>query len=171
MSDYRYCPRCAAELELQPSPEPDPPRLTCPECNFVHYPNPAPTVQAWIDRDGTFLALERNQEPRRGFWNLPGGFVEPGESGPEAIAREVGEETGLEVEVGAVLGIFASLYGDGPEAKPILDIAYRCRERGGTFEISAESGGARWFSLAEFPEPAFSGEQQALAELRAQAQR
>jgi len=65
----------------------------------VHYDNPSPTVQAWIDRGDTYLALERNQEPLKGRWNLPGGFVEPGEGGPEAIRREVREETGLEIEV------------------------------------------------------------------------
>ena len=116
--EFTYCPRCATELELRSSPGPDPDRLTCPACGFVHYGNPAPTVQAWIERDGAFLALRRGQDPFRGEWNMPGGFVEPGEAGPEAIAREVREETGLEVEVGPVIGIYASSYGDGADAQP-----------------------------------------------------
>ena len=125
-------------------------------------------MQAWIDRDGSYLALERNQDPDRGKWNLPGGFVEVEEGGEEAIKREVREETGLEVEVIELIGIFASRYGAGGD-KAIFDVAYRCREIGGNFEISDESGEARWFPLAEFPEPAFSGEQQALAALRSRA--
>lgn len=165
--DFRYCPRCAAALVPRPSTPPDPDRLTCPACGYVHYENPSPTVQAWIDRDGTYLALERNQEPLRERWNLPGGFVEPGEGGPEAIRREVREETGLEIEVLDVIGIFPSSYGDGPCATPILDIAYRCRKTGGQWEISDESAAARWFPLGEFPEPAFAGERRALAALRA----
>lgn len=164
---FRYCPRCATELELRDSEPPDPPRPSCPNCGWVHYENPTPTVQAWIDDDGSFLALERNQDPMRGKWNLPGGFVEPDESGPEAIKREVAEETGLEIEVVEPLGIFSSTYGDGDDAKPILDIAYLCRRTGGELEISDESGEHEWFPLAEFPEPAFPGEQQALAALRA----
>ncbi|HKJ35926.1 MAG TPA: NUDIX hydrolase [Solirubrobacterales bacterium] len=166
--EFRYCPLCATELELRPSEPPDPPRQTCPACGWVHYENPTPTVQAWIDRDGSYLALERNQDPERGKWNMPGGFVEPDEGGPDAIRREVREETGLEIEVVGLIGIFPSTYG-GPEGKPIFDVAYRCRIRDGTsaeLEISDESGEARWFPLAEFPEPAFRGEQQALAELR-----
>ena len=167
VGDFRYCPRCAAALVPRPSPPPDPDRLACPDCGYVHYDNPSPTVQAWIDRDDAFLALERNQEPLRGRWNLPGGFVEPGEGGPEAIRREVREETGLEVEVLGLIGIFPSSYGDGPDRIPILDIAYRCRETGGGWEISDESAAARWFTLEDFPEPAFEGERRALALLRA----
>ena len=163
--EFRYCPRCATELELRPSGGPDPDRPTCPSCGFVHYENPVPTVQAWIDRDGSYLALERNQDPERGKWNMPGGFVEIGESGPEAIAREVREETGLEIEVIELIGIFASTYG-APDGQPIFDVAYHCRETGGELEISDESGDGRWFPLSEFPEPAFSGERQALAKLR-----
>ncbi|MCL4288483.1 MAG: zinc ribbon domain-containing protein, partial [Thermoleophilia bacterium] len=71
--EFRFCPRCATELELRPSPGPDPERPTCPACGFVHYGNPAPTVQAWIaGGDGAFLALRRGQDPFRGEWNMPG---------------------------------------------------------------------------------------------------
>ncbi len=168
--EITYCPRCATELELRPSEPPDPDRPTCPNCGFVHYENPTPTVQAWIDRDGSFLALERNQEPEKGKWNMPGGFVEPGEGGPGAIAREVREETGLEIEVLGLIGIYASTYGTGPEAQPIFDVAYHCHEvPGGEWQISDESRQARWFPLAEFPQPAFHGEQLALADLRRRA--
>ena len=167
MSEFRYCPRCATELETRPAPGPDPDRQGCPNCGWVHYDNPSPTVQAWLERDGRFLALRRGSEPLKGRWNMPGGFVESGESGPEAIAREVMEETGLEIETEFVIGIFASAYGDGDEGEPILDVAYRCRIAGGELEVSEESSEAGWFTLEEFPEPAFEGERRALAALRA----
>jgi 8-oxo-dGTP diphosphatase len=166
VAEFRYCPRCATELVMRPAHDDEPERPHCPRCGFVHYRNPSPTVQAWIDRDGAFLALRRNRDPLRGEWNMPGGFVEAGESGPEAIRREVREETGLEVEVTGLIGIFASAYGSGSEAEPIFDVAYRCRETGGDLTISGESSEAAWFPLAEFPTPAFDGERQALAALR-----
>lgn len=166
MADPRYCPLCGTELELRPSSGPDPDRLTCPKDGWVHYDNPTPTVQAWIDRDGSYLALRRAEEPNKGEWNMPGGFVEVGEDGPQAIAREVREETGLEVEAVGVIGIFTSEYGSGEDAKPILDIAYRCRLTGGEMEVSDESLEGEWFTLEDFPEPAFAGERKALAALR-----
>lgn len=164
--NFRYCPRCATELQTRPSPGPDPDRETCPNCGFVHYENPAPTVQAWIERDGEYLALRRGGEPLQGRWNMPGGFVEIGESGPEAIEREVMEETALEIEVEELIGIFSSQYGEGEEADPIFDVAYRCRLLSGELEVSEESTEAGWFSLEDFPEPAFEGERKALARLR-----
>ncbi len=162
---------CATELEMRPPSQPDidSDRPTCPNCDFVHYENPAPTVQAWIDRDGSYLGLRRNQQPEKGKWNMPGGFVEPGEGGPEAIAREVQEETGLEIEVIELIGIFPSRYGTSDSAgggQPIFDVAYRCREVGGELVVSDESQEAEWFTLQEFPDPAFPGEQRALAVLR-----
>jgi ADP-ribose pyrophosphatase YjhB (NUDIX family) len=166
MSEFRYCPRCATELEMRGSDGPDPDRPTCPNCGWVHYDNPTPTVQAWIDRDGEFLALRRAGEPMKGEWNMPGGFVEVEETGPEAIAREVREETGLEIETVEVIGIFDSTYGSGEEEQPIFDVAYLCRITGGDYEISDESEEGRWFPLEEFPEPAFAGERKALAALR-----
>jgi len=166
VSDPRYCPRCATELESRSSAGPDPDRPTCPSCGFVHYGNPTPTVQAWIERDGSYLALRRAGEPEQGEWNMPGGFVEAGEGGPEAITREVREETGLEIEVGSVIGIFPSQYGSGEDALPIFDVAYRCSIVGGELVISEESQEAGWFPLEEFPRPAFAGERRALAALR-----
>jgi len=167
--EFRYCPRCATELEMRPSDGPDPDRPACPSCGFVHYENPTPTVQAWIERDGELLALRRNEEPLKGEWNMPGGFIEAGESGPEATAREVREETGLEVAVGEPIGAFPSTYGSGSDAQPILGLAYRCRVTGGELEISDESQEGAWFSLADFPRPAFADEREALAVLRAAA--
>jgi ADP-ribose pyrophosphatase YjhB (NUDIX family) len=165
--EFRFCPRCATELVMRPSEGPDPDRPACPSCGFVHYDNPSPTIQAWIERDGEFLALRRNQEPMKGEWNLPGGFVEIGESGPEAVVREVREETGLEVEVIDFIGAFPSTYGSGEDAQPILGLAYRGRILGGEIEISDESQEGDWFSLGEFPEPAFADERRVLTMLRA----
>ena len=62
-------------------------------------------VGAIVIRDGTLLMVKRGREPAKGLWSIPGGRVEPGEYLADAVKREVREETGLEVEVGELIGI------------------------------------------------------------------
>jgi 8-oxo-dGTP diphosphatase len=57
------------------------------------------------DPDGRLLLVRRANEPGRGLWSIPGGRVEPGESAHEAVAREVAEETLLQVEVTGLAGV------------------------------------------------------------------
>ena len=62
-------------------------------------------VGAIVIRDDTLLMVRRGREPNQGLWSIPGGRVEPGEYLSDAIRREVKEETGLDVEIGALVGI------------------------------------------------------------------
>lgn len=160
---FSFCPVCAAPLELLRD-GPDAGRAACPAGHFVHYDNPAVTTLAFLERDGCFLVLRRADEPFAGAWDLPGGFVEAGESPEECIRREVGEETGLEMAELEILGAFASRYGDA--GRHTVDIAYRARARPGEVVLSAEKSGASWVALGEMPELAFAGERAALAVLR-----
>ena len=131
----------------------------------MHFDNPAATVQAWIERDGEYLILKRNEQPNLGRWDLPGGFVEMGESPREAVVREVREETGLTVVPTAIIDAFTSEY--GTTGRHTVDIAYRCRIDRGEFELDTdEKSDAAWVALADMPELAFAGERQALAVLR-----
>jgi ADP-ribose pyrophosphatase YjhB (NUDIX family) len=158
LSDFRFCPLCGERLDLT-----DPP--ACSKGHFVHYDNPPTTVQAWIERDGAYLILKRNEEPFAGEWDLPGGFVEMGESPADAAVREVAEETGLRVTPGEIIGAFTSAYGD--TGRHTVDIAYLCRLDGGEFELDGdEKTDAAWFRLDEMPRLAFAGERQALEALR-----
>ncbi len=164
---YRFCPTCATELEPHRERPEDPERPHCHACGFVHYENPAPTVQAWIERDGNYLFLLRAREPQQGLWNLTGGFVEPFESPEDAIRREGHEELGVEIEVGELIGAFSSAYAD--TGRSTLDLGYRCElaDPSAELRVSDESEEAGWFSLGEVPELAFEGERLALEALKA----
>lgn len=164
MTRFRFCPLCGARLEPKPT-QPDMGRPACPEGHFVHFDNPPATVQGWIEREGKFLILERAEEPFAGRWDLPGGFVEMGESPAEAVVREVREETGLSVQPTELIGAYTSEYGNA--GRHTVDIAYLCRIDHGDFVLDEdEKSDAAWVSLADMPELAFAGERRALSDLR-----
>jgi 8-oxo-dGTP diphosphatase len=103
--EYRYCPHCATPLQRQP----DGPRLrpTCPTCGFVQYLNPPLAAMVILPRGEKVLLGRRTIEPRRGYWTLPGGYVELGESAEEAVVREAREEMGIEVRIVRLLGLYS----------------------------------------------------------------
>ena len=68
--------------------------------------NPIPAVAGVIVRDGKILLVRRGVEPSKGKWSIPGGSVEWGETLVEALKREAFEETGLEIEVGELAGVY-----------------------------------------------------------------
>src|SRR5690606_34678172 len=76
----KFCPACASELKFEVPPADNRPRFMCPSCGAIHYQNPrivTGTVPTWGDR---ILLCKRAIEPRYGFWTLPAGFMEIGET-------------------------------------------------------------------------------------------
>lgn len=97
-----------------------------------------PCVGAVVtDETGRYLLVRRGREPARGSWSVPGGRVEPGETDAEAVAREVREETGLDVEVLELIGYVERPGLDGA-TYAIHD--YRCRLTAGSDPAAARAG-------------------------------
>jgi 8-oxo-dGTP diphosphatase len=160
---FRFCPICGDELAPLAS-GPDRGRMGCRREHFVHYENPAVTAFALVERDGRYLVLQRGQEPYRGRWELPGGFVEQGESPAEGVSREVFEETGLRVEVMSIIGAYTSRYGDG--GKWTVDVAFHCQAFPGDLSLSVESFDAKWVAVGQMPPLAFAGERSAFEDFK-----
>jgi 8-oxo-dGTP diphosphatase len=161
--DFRFCPLCGDQLtELLSGP--DSGRPGCPRGHFVHYDNPAITAFAFVERAASYLVLERSQQPYRGHWELPGGFVEAGESPSEAVRREVAEETGLRVEAPSIIGAYVSRYGD--DGKWTVDVAFHCQAPHGELSLSAENSNAAWVPIDRMPPLAFAGERSAFEEFK-----
>lgn len=81
-------------------------RAVCPQCGYVDYENPVNivgTVPVW-EADGRVLLCRRNIEPRYGYWTLPAGFLELGETAETGALRETREEAGAKAET---LGLFS----------------------------------------------------------------
>jgi len=118
-------------------------------------PSPRLTVDSLTrDDDGRVLLVRRGRPPFEGRWALPGGFVEYGETTEKACIRETREETGVEIEIEGLLGVYSR-----PDRDPrghTVTAVYRCRAIGGEPEGSDDAAEARWFSPDEIAELSFA---------------
>ena len=105
-----------------------------------------------VDGDRVLL-VKRGNEPLKGEWSLPGGAVEIGESLGAALAREVLEETGLDVAVGPVVEVLDRIRRDA-DARPeyhYVIIDYLCRVRGGTATRGSDAADVCWVGADQLP--------------------
>lgn len=123
---FRYCPKCgAAALRMVGAK-----LLQCGACGFELYLNAAAAVAGLIvDGRGRLLITVRGKEPGKGRWDLPGGFVDPGESAEEALRREVREEVGLEVTATRYVGSQPNAYEYKGVRYATMDMAFACQVR------------------------------------------
>lgn len=82
-------------------------RRVCDTCGFIDYVNPRIVAGVVAHRDGKILLCRRAIEPRKGFWTLPAGFMELGESVDEGASREAREEAGAELELELMLALYS----------------------------------------------------------------
>ena len=102
-----YCSNCGAPVSHRTPPGDDRPRYVCDMCAAIHYLNPkivAGCVPQWDDR---VLLCRRAIEPRRGYWTLPAGFLENGETPEEGAARETWEEAQCQIDAGPLYTLFS----------------------------------------------------------------
>jgi ADP-ribose pyrophosphatase YjhB (NUDIX family) len=82
-------------------------RLICTDCGYVAYENPKVIVGSVVVANDCVLMCRRAIEPRRGFWTLPAGFLELGETLDEGAAREALEEAEAVITIEGILGVFS----------------------------------------------------------------
>ena len=147
-SGDNFCASCATPLEKRDIFGQE--RPACPQCGRVVYYDPKVAAVCLIEREGKVLMIRRGTDLGYGLWSLPGGFVDRGEVVEAAAAREAWEETGIEVDVDALIGLF-SLPGD-----PVIVVAYAAHQTGGTLAPGPEALETDYFALDSLPELAFS---------------
>ena len=120
---FRYCPRCGSHDFM-----PDTVRShRCGHCGFQYFFNMAAAVAALIyDSQGRLLMTYRANEPGKGKLDLPGGFVDPGETAEEALKREIREELSIDVTPGRFIGSFPNRYLYGGFLYQTLDLVFAC---------------------------------------------
>lgn len=98
-------------------------------------------------QEGRVLLIRRAVLPRIGYWAVPSGFVEYDEQPRAALAREIAEETGLQVEVGRVLDVYAN----ADERKPGVFLLFQAQPLGGYLRPGDDVSEVRWFARDEVP--------------------
>lgn len=141
----KYCSNCGALVAQRIPPGDNRLRFVCDACNTVHYQNPRVVVGAipvWGDR---IMLCRRAIEPRYGYWTLPAGFMENGETTPEGAMRETLEEAGAKV---ADLQLFSLL--DVPHVDQV-HVFYRASLISPDYDAGTESLEVKLFDEAQIP--------------------
>ena len=136
------------------------PRMVCPACEHVHFEDPKVAVGVVATRDGRILLTRRNHEPKMGEWSFPAGFVDAGEDVIEAAVREALEETGVQVQVGPLLGVFQE------RASRVVFLAYAATAPEGELACGDECMEVRFFEPDALPALAFENDTAILAAWR-----
>ncbi len=119
---FRYCPKCSSpRFEISGARS-----LKCPDCGLQYFINSIAAVAALIaDENNKLLLTTRGVEPHYGKLDLPGGFIDPGETAEDAVARELYEELGLNVKEVIYTGSATNEYVYAGLSVFTLDLAYR----------------------------------------------
>ena len=149
-SDYKFCPRCATQLNLEERFGKL--RPVCPGCGWIHFVDPKVAAAVLVTDESRVLLVRRVNEPFRGLWTLPAGFVNGGEDPAEAAERECLEETGLSVEVKRVFDIISGR--EHPRGADFI-IVYEAKILGGVMQASDDADAVEWFERTKLPPLAF----------------
>lgn len=146
----RFCSQCGTRLELRERTGAE--RPVCPNCDHTVYFDPKVAVVVLVVDGDQILLVKRANDPRKGFWTLPGGFVDAGEDPRAAACRETQEETTLDVQIDRLLDVFYT-----PDDGGLADIviAYAANVNGGTVQAADDAEVAEWFDRHNLPPLAF----------------
>ena len=144
---FLYCPACGEKLGKMRVDGRS--RNVCNTCGYIHYRNPTPASAVVLLQNEKILLVKRKFEPKKGFWSLPAGFVEYDESPKQAAVRETKEETGLDVEIVSLVGVYAGY--DDPRVHVVL-IVYKAEKIRGVLSPGDDAVEVGFFSSSKIPE-------------------
>ena len=143
MIEYNFCPKCGNKVIIKGQ------TAYCDNCKITYYQNSKPAASVLIIKDNKVLLGRRAQEPLKGQLDIIGGFMEYGEDPKVAALREVKEETGLDVKIIDLLGIYTDTYGKKGEAT--LNIHYIGEIISGEPKPQDDISELEWFEIDKVP--------------------
>ena len=148
-SGFRYCPFCGCTLLRPEAVAVDAPK--CSKCKQGFYSAPHPTVAAIVvdETEDHVLLARRRFDPFKGYWDIPGGFVQSGETLEHGLRREIDEELGIEIKIECVLASYPDEYGES--AIPTVNIFFLASVARGTPSARSDVTEVRWFPYDRLP--------------------
>jgi ADP-ribose pyrophosphatase YjhB (NUDIX family) len=143
--DKQFCCYCGNKTLIATPSGDHLPRRVCPACEAVHYENPRLVVGCVPEHEGRILICRRAIEPRLGYWTVPAGFMENGETLEAGAARECFEEALASVEIGSLLALV-----NIPEARQV-HVFFRARLTKSAFGAGQESLETQLVAADEIP--------------------
>ena len=143
----KYCPRCGSSQFIYQ----DDKSFKCGSCDFHFFINSAAAVAAIIENEeNEILMTIRAKEPQKGLLDLPGGFVDPGETADEALKREIKEELNLQIDEMDYLTSFPNEYIFSGYSVYTLDLAFVCKVKDmEKLEVKDDVAGYQFLSYDE----------------------
>lgn len=141
----KFCSNCGDEVSKRIPEGDDRPRYICNSCETIHYQNPRMVVGVVPTIDDKVLLCRRAIEPRKGFWTLPAGFMENGETSLAGAMRETWEEARAKVDNPSLYRMFELPYINQ------VYILYRGKIQDGQFAVGPESLEVKLFTESEIP--------------------
>ena len=143
---FTHCPVCGSERWTVNNWK----SKRCEACGFVFYSNPSAATAAFVVRGDRLLVVRRGKEPARGTMDLPGGFVDHGETAEAGMARELLEETGLRAQGMAYLFSLPNIYAYSGMQIHTLDLFFRVDVGADEQAVAADDAASlAWIPLAE----------------------
>ena len=156
--EINYCPRCGTKTNLQEKFGKL--RAVCPNCGWIHFADPKVAAAVLVEQDGRVLLVRRVNEPFRGQWTLPAGFVDSGEDPAQAAERECLEETSLTVRATRVVDVIAGR--EHPRGADFI-IVYAAEIISGNPMAGDDADQVEWFEKSDLPPLAFRATQKILS--------
>ena len=143
----KFCSNCGHAVEVRVPDGDNLPRFVCPACHTIHYENPKLVVGCVPEHEGRILLCKRAIEPRLGYWTVPAGFMENGETLEAAAARESREEALAEVTIGSLLAIVNVVHAHQ------VHVIYRATLPAPEFGVGVESLEVELVRIEDIPWP------------------